>query len=300
MTVFDFRSLPNFEKSPPPLKQFSARDGATLSYRFYDSSEKNKVVILLHGSSSHGEYLHGFADYLSSQKNVGQVYVPNLRGHYESGTVRGDCAYIGQLEDDLYDLIHWFQLQNKKIFLVGHSSGGGLAIRAAGGPYQNFIDGYVLLAPAIPTAPTMRQGTAGGWANASLFKIIALSILNSLSITQGNQWRVIQFNKPKEYCDGKETLSYTFNLNSSYHPRQPYHTDIKALNNKFIVFVGSKDEANDPLQYPIVMGTHSSEFIRVIQGVKHLDIVCNQQVMDETAAWITKSHRQIDPLSRRI
>ncbi|MBA2728564.1 MAG: alpha/beta fold hydrolase [Parachlamydiaceae bacterium] len=286
MSIFDFQSLPNFERTSPSLKQFSARDGIALSYRFYDSYKKDRVIILLHGSSAHGEYLHGFADYLSSKRNVGEVYVPNLRGHYGSGTSRGDCDYIGQLEDDLYDLIHHFQLQNKKIILVGHSSGGGLAIRVAGGPYQNLIQGYVLLSPAIPTAPTMRQGTAGGWATVSIIKIIALSILTSMGIKKWNRSHVIQFNKLQEYCDGKETLSYTFNLNSSYHPRQPYQNDIKALNDKFVVFVGSEDEANDPFQYPIVMGINSSEHIQIIKGAKHLDIVCNELVMNDTAAWI--------------
>ncbi len=101
----------------------------------------------------------------------------------------------------------------------------------------------MLLSPAIPTAPTMRQGTAGGWATVSIIKIVVLSILNSIGIEKWNHSHVIQFNKPQEYCDGKETLSYTFNLNSSYHPRQPYQDDIKALNNKFVVFVGSEDEA---------------------------------------------------------
>lgn len=286
MSVFDFQSLQKFENTAPPLKQFSARDGAIMSYRFYDSPNKDRIVILLHGSSAHGEYLHGFADYLSSKRGVGQVYVPNLRGHYESGASRGDCSYIGQLEDDLYDLIHHFKLQNKSIYLVGHSSGGGLAIRVAGGPYQNLIQGYVLLSPAIPTAPTMRQGTAGGWAKVSIAKIVALSILNSMGIKKLNHTHIIQFNKPRKYCDGKETLSYSFNLNCSYHPRQPYQNDIKALKDKYIVFIGSEDEANDPLQFPNVMETISNEFIQIIDGVKHLDIVCNQEIMEKTATWI--------------
>ncbi len=226
MNVFNFQSLQKIENTVPPLKQFSARDGANISYRFYDSLNKNRIVILLHGSSAHGEYLHDFADYLSSKRGISQVYVPNLRGHYESGTSRGDCSYIGQLEDDLYDLIEYFKLQNKNIYLVGHSSGGGLAIRVAGGLYQNLIQGYVLLSPAIPTAPTMRQGTAGGWALASIAKIIAISILNCIGIKRLNHTHVIRFNKPKQYCDGKETLSYSFNLNSSYHPRRPYQNDI--------------------------------------------------------------------------
>ena len=140
---------------------------------------------------------------------------PNLRGHYASGALRGECSYVGQLEDDLYDLMEHFQLQKKKIYLIGHSSGGGLAIRFAGGLYGNIIQGYVLLAPAIPTAPTMRQGTAGGWADVSIAKIIALSLLNSIGIQRFNHTHVIRFNKPKEYCDEKETLSYSFNLNAS-------------------------------------------------------------------------------------
>lgn len=183
-------------------------------------------------------------------------------------------------------MIHHFKLQNKSIYLVGHSSGGGLAIRVAGGPYQNLIQGYVLLSPAIPTAPTMRQGTAGGWAKVSIAKIVALSILNSMGIKKLNHTHIIQFNKPRKYCDGKETLSYSFNLNCSYHPRQPYQNDIKALKDKYIVFIGSEDEANDPLQFPNVMETISSEFIQIIDGVKHLDIVCSQEIMEKTATWI--------------
>lgn len=287
MSVFDFKSLPNFDKDTPLLRKFLARDSISLSYRFYDSCNVERAIILLHGSSAHGEYLHSFADYLSSKRNIGQVYVPNLRGHYNSGNSRGDCDYIGQLEDDLYDLICHVQAQNKKIILVGHSSGGGLAIRVAGGSYQNLIQGYVLLSPAIPRAPTMRQGTAGGWAKVSIIKIITLSFLNSIGIKKWNHSHVIKFNKPQEYCDGKETLAYSFNLNSSYHPRHPYQNDIKALNNKFVVFVGSDDEANDHLQFPILM-EGSREHIQIIKGVKHLDIVCNELVMNNTATWIEK------------
>src|SRR5579863_4114510 len=148
-SVFDFKSLKTHFPEAPQLLQFHARDGVPLSYRFYDSACKDVACILLHGSSAHGEYLHPLASYLSSHGG-GQVYVPNIRGHYLSGTQRGDCTYIGQLEDDLVDLMQRMHLQNKKIFLVGHSSGGGLAIRFAGGNHGIPIHRYVLLSPAIP------------------------------------------------------------------------------------------------------------------------------------------------------
>jgi hypothetical protein len=34
------------------------------------------------------------------------------------------------------------------------------------------------------------------------------------------------------------------------------------------------------------MESNSSEFIQIMDGVKHLDIVCNQEIMEKTAKWI--------------
>lgn len=267
----------------PPLKSYVAKDGARLGFRFYDSVNKDKAIILLHGSSSHGEYLHELAQYLSLQ-GVGQVYVPNLRGHYGSGGKRGDCAYVGQLEDDLYDFINLFDLQNKKVYIAGHSSGGGLAIRYSGGPYGDEIAGYILISPAIPRAPTMRQGTAGGWATVSLLKMVALSFLNTIGITYFNHLHVIRFNKPQAYCDGRETLSYSYNLYSSYHPRQPYDRDIESLRGRFLLITGSRDEANDHRRFAEVMRNPSA--VKVIEGARHLDIVQNPSMMEMAANWI--------------
>jgi non-heme chloroperoxidase len=281
-SVFDFKSIKTHYPEAPPLSTFSARDGTSLSYRFYDSVRKDVACILLHGSSAHGEYLHPLASHLSS---LGQVYVPNIRGHYLSGSERGDCAYVGQLEDDLMDLIQRMQLQNKKIFLLGHSSGGGLAIRFAGGKHGIPIHGYVLLSPAIPRTPTMRQGTAGGWANVRLLKLLFCLFLNALGITRFNHLKVLSFNKPKEVCDGTETLSYSFNLNTSYHPRYPYQDDVHAMEKKVLVLIGSRDEANDPAKYPEVMQT-SGESLQVIEGIKHLAIVHDPTAMQAALHWI--------------
>lgn len=283
LDVFSFATFAYPTGQLPTLRSYVAKDGVRLSYRFYDSTNKDKVIFLLHGSSTHGEYLHDMARYLSEQ-GAGQVYVPNLRGHYGSGGKRGDCAYIGQLEDDLYDFINLFDLQDKKIYLAGHSSGGGLAIRYAGGPYGDEIEGFVLLSPAIPRAPTMRKGTAGGWARVSLFRMILLSFLNKIGITSFNHLPVVHFNKPQAYCDGRETLSYSYNLYSSYHPRYPLQPDISAMRGKYVVYIGTRDEANDYRQFSNIMGNTSA--IKTIDGVKHLDIVQNPNVLEMAANWI--------------
>ncbi len=278
-----FSVLPKYYKSVPELNQYKARDGETLSYRCYENSHSKKAILLLHGSSAHGEYLDPLAKRLSQ---IGTVVVPNLRGHYGSGKTKGDCSYVGQLEDDLADLIEHCSLRGREIFVAGHSSGGGLAIRLANGLYGKWFKGFILFSPAIPTAPTMRQGTAGGWANVSIGKIIGLSILNQLGIRYFNHVKVIEFNRPKEFCDGTETLSYSFNLNSSYHPRVPYDKDIEAVKNRSLVIIGTEDEANDPTKYPEVMQDLCSKSIKLIPGARHLDIAHHAQAAEAAIHWM--------------
>lgn len=263
----------------PSLRTFLARDGETLSYRFYEGIDADQVVVCLHGSGSHGEYLHELAKFLSQE--TGQVIVPNLRGHFGSGKTRGDCAYIGQLEDDVMDLIQELHLQDKKIYLLGHSSGGGLAIRLAGSQYSKLFYGYVLLAPAIPTSPTMKKESS--WADVSTFKIVSLSILNGFGIRGLNHSNVICFRMPSEFRNGTETLSYTFNLNTSYHPRIPYEDDIQALGDQYICFVGQEDELMEPIEYKNIM---NEDNVKMITNEKHLSIVLNQDVMQAIVEWI--------------
>ena len=260
----------------PALSTFLTRDGEELSYRLYNGIQSDKVIICLHGSGSHGEYLHDLAKILS--KEAGQVIVPNLRGHFGSGKTRGDCAYIGQLEDDVMDLLQELHLQGKKIYLLGHSSGGGLAIRLAGSQYSKSFYGYVLLAPAIPTAPTMKKKSS--WAEVSMLKIVSLSILNGFGIRRFNHSNVISFHIPSEFRNGTETLSYTFNLNTSYHPRIPYQKDIDGLGDRYVCFIGEEDELMEPIEYKNIM---DAARIEIIPKEKHLSIVLNQAVIQKIA-----------------
>lgn len=167
--------------------------------------------------------------------------------------------------------------------MLGHSSGGGLAIRIAGGSYAKYFQGYVLLAPAIPSTSTMRKNEE--WANVSLFKSISLSILNGFGVTRFNHTPVIRFNMPKEFQNGTETLSYTFNLNTSYHPRLPngYKNDIIGLKNRYILVIGEEDELMNPHAYQEIL---NKECIEIVSGEKHLTLTENSMVMKRIAHWI--------------
>ncbi|NRA53098.1 MAG: alpha/beta fold hydrolase [Gammaproteobacteria bacterium] len=154
---FDYSGLPQ-------LQSYVARDQTRLTYRHYPATS-DKIVILIHGSGWHSQQFLPLANFISSQ-GLAQVYTPDLRGHGASPKRRGDIDYIGQFEHDLADFIGVIKQEHPNAMLVigGHSSGGGLAIRFAGGEYGALADAYVLLAPFVYyNAPTTRPN-AGGWA----------------------------------------------------------------------------------------------------------------------------------------
>lgn len=162
--IFGFASLHarEIDTDIPTLKRYTARDGEELAYRSYDSSSE-RFLIFVHGSSYHGAAYHALASSIS-MSGAAKVILPNLRGHFQSGRRRGDVDYIGQLEDDLMDLIQFLRHEGLQgpITLGGHSSGGGLSIRFAGGAHDGIVSNFLLLSPVIPASLAVRDGTAGG------------------------------------------------------------------------------------------------------------------------------------------
>jgi alpha-beta hydrolase superfamily lysophospholipase len=92
-----------------------------------------------------------------AQNGIAVVAVDE-RGHGASGT-RGDIGYLGELDDDLADLIVEIRKSypNARLELISHSAGGGFALRIAGGPLDAQFERFVLLAPYLGrSAPTNR------------------------------------------------------------------------------------------------------------------------------------------------
>src|SRR5882724_7404175 len=121
----------------PDLTRFQARDGTGLAYRHYPArgAAVGRVAVLVHGSSGSSTSIHALADALAA-RGV-ETFAVDIRGHGASGT-RGDIGYVGQLEDDLADFVATVRttMPSAPLTLVGHSSGGGFALRVAGSPIQ--------------------------------------------------------------------------------------------------------------------------------------------------------------------
>lgn len=297
--VFDFASLRRApaEIPPPSLQRYRARDGEELAYRLYESTAE-RILIFVHGSSYHGLGYHSLAAALSLA-GAAKVVLPNMRGHYQSGRRRGDVEYIGQLEDDVADLIGELRAQHRSgpITLGGHSSGGGFAIRFAGGPHAREVSSYLLLAPAIPVSPAMRQGTAGGWANLNFRRLYGLLALNIIGIHGFDGLPIIEFNKPAKYWDGTETLSYSYRLNVSYHPRYRYQNDLAGLGGSTLVMIGQNDEAIDPeiLHKIFAASAPKSQFV-VRPQTSHFGIYSDPKVWNTIGAWLKALPPDVDRL----
>lgn len=257
-----------------PLQSVPMRDGYDLKVRTYGGADNVPLLVILHGSAWHGLQFDSLAKNLAGNADV---IVPDLRGHGTAPGRRGDIDYIGQFEDDLADLIKAIGKPDQPVIMAGHSSGGGLVVRFAGGEHGDLLDGAMLLAPFLHhNAPTMRKN-AGGWNSVLLRRIIGLSILNAFQIKALNHLPIVQFNMPKAVLEGPlgdtATTSYSYRLNTSFAPRGSYLEDVAALP-RFVLLAGSADEAFVSSQFAPTMGAVTDKGrYDMILGANHLDLV---------------------------
>lgn len=268
------RQLESGSETPAPLLSIPMRDGYDLKVRTYGGADNVPLLVLVHGSGWHGLQFDSLGKALQGNADV---IVPDLRGHGTAPGRRGDIDYVGQFEDDLADMISAVAKPGQKVILAGHSSGGGLVVRFAGGEHGDMLDGAVLMAPFLKhNAPTTRPNS-GGWAHVLTRRIIGLSILNTFQIKALNYLPIIQFNMPQVVLDGSlgdtATVAYSYRLNASYAPRSKYLEDVAALP-PFILLAGGADEAFIAQEYAPTMGAVTDKGrYELMTGATHLDIV---------------------------
>ncbi|WP_194842604.1 alpha/beta hydrolase [Endozoicomonas sp. OPT23] len=270
-----------------PFEFYKARDGAQLPFRRY-AAESDVYTILIHGSSADSTYLYSLSDFLSSN-NLCHVYTPDLRGHGPETRTRGDISYVDQLEDDIADLIQFIRAKagaDARIIVGGHSSGGSMAVRFAGGQYGNLVTGVVLLAPYLGhDSPAVRKNT-GGWAQVSIPKVIAISLLNQLGITFFNRVKVLKFNKQEEYQTEHDTLEYSYNLMTGMQPAD-FGDSLRRIQVPVISLIGSEDEVFYPSKFEANITPYKKDArVVIVENARHLGIVTDKAVMAEISNWI--------------
>ena len=267
----------------PALERFSARDGTELSYRRYPARgpSSGKIAILVHGSSGSSIAVHALADALAG-RGV-ETYAPDIRGHGGSGT-RGDVVFVGQLENDLEDLVSVVRKASPQepLTLLGHSAGGGFALRVASSPIQNLFARTVLLAPYLGyDAPTNRPDS-GGWARADIPRIFGLLALRGLGIDCCEALPTLAFAVP---ANSERILAstYSYRLMRNFATRG-YKGDFVAAKNPLTLISGAADELMLADKYAdAVHAIAPSVEVKLIDGVDHMGIVSDPKAVSAVA-----------------
>jgi len=261
----------------PDVQRFQARDGTSIAYRAYPASQE-RVAILVHGSSASSASMHNVAKALSASGI--SSFALDVRGHGQSGS-RGEIGYIGQLEDDLADFLTHLSKEHPQArpMLVGHSSGGGFALRVAAGPLGAKFERFILLAPYLgPFAPTTRPDS-GGWVKASVPRLVALGAMHQVGIKLGGDLPVLAFAVGPE---GRKRLTaqYSFNLFANYRTAD-YAADFDRAAGPVSLLAGANDELMVVDRYSGVAISKGQKLpVTLVPGTNHMGITIDAPALE--------------------
>lgn len=278
-----FRAV-DYSDLPRPTK-YPARDGTQLTYRTYPG-DPTRIALMVHGSSANGPSLHSMA---KAAQAVGfTVEALDVRGHGESGT-KGDISYNGQLDDDLADFVAFLRKQSPSstLVLVGFSSGGGFALRTAGGVNGDLFDRYVLVSPALPyNAPTIRPYT-GGWVKPFIPRIIGLTILDRLGIHAFDDLTVLAF-AVNPASSSNPTASYSYRLQQNFAAHADFRADIRNIRKPTRVMVGADDELFFADAFAPLFGSERSDIpVKIVPGLGHTEMSVRPEALAAITAALT-------------
>lgn len=273
-------------RTMPPLRHAFARDGTALAFRLYPAPGSGRVAILYHGSSDSSQGMHAVAAALQAAGIT--ACAVDARGHGATGP-RGDVSYVGQLEDDLEDLLAHLKARqaDARFTLVGHSSGGGFALRVAGSPVGANFERFVLTAPYLHhRAVTSRGAAGGGWASPYVPRIAVLAALDAVGIDTFADLPVIAFAlRPED----PGTKTYSYRLFRNFAPHHDWLADARHGPQHIVVIAGSADEVFRADRYAEAFAPaadHAS--VQLLPGLGHMAMVSDPTALAAITAAVAR------------
>jgi pimeloyl-ACP methyl ester carboxylesterase len=271
----------------PEPSRFQARDGSALAYRLYPAADGNmqKIAIAIHGSSGGSSGMNEIAKRLAAENIT--VVAPDIRGHGGSGT-RGDIGYLGQLDDDLADLVAELRRQHPgaRFALLGFSAGGGFALRATSESLATAFDRVVLLSPYLgyDAVSTKSPQTTARWADADIPRFVAITLLQQLGLSCCEALPVIAFAVPQ---DSEKILTprYSYRLLANFAAPRPLDAAFHRLSTRTTIIAAGADELMNSDKYAeIVAGITPKIEVKILPGLSHMDMLHAPAAIEAIAA----------------
>ena len=279
----DFSTLPGIEFT-------DARDGVGIAFRRYEAQDPRAAALLLHGSSADSQSMHPLA--LALAASGVSTYAIDIRGHGASG-LRGDVAHIGQPAEDVADFLAVIQGQDPRlpVSLIGFSSGGGLALNAAGQGHAPDIARLILVSPMLGV--NAKSSTADNpnaaeraWAYPDIPRIIGLSILNGFGFHGLDHLPVIVFAAGDS---PNLTPVYSHRLLVSMNP-QDTDSLLKAADAPITLLAGDKDEVFASHAYAeTVHAVRPQADVTLLPGLGHVAMTLDPAALEAIAAVIPRN-----------
>jgi pimeloyl-ACP methyl ester carboxylesterase len=125
--------------------------------------------------------------------------------------------------------------------LAGFSSGGGLVLGIAGGPYAGLFDDYLAISPYIAQDSPTNKPNSGGWASVAVPRIVALSLLDGFGLPWFQGLPAVHFATAAK-ADNNRTPVYSFRLVASLQLGRDWRAVLTRISAPARIVVGADDE----------------------------------------------------------
>lgn len=294
------------QDEPEPVT-ITASDGVALAIKIYEppptAITTATSLLFYHGGGAYsGAGYQLLAKGLSEQYGI-TVFLPDIRGHGMSGGDRGDAPSKQQVWRDVDTALDFvaktqhekFGKQASKIYLGGHSSGGGLVVNYATEEPNNrrlldMLEGYVLVSPELGYLSGTARPDRTDFAKANILAFI----VNAFFFGVLGHNKAVQFNYPKELLEADEGLvSFnTVNMANAITPENPKE-QLPSMTTAdgakpVALWVGADDELFDAQKVADYVPETEINTGTVLKGKNHLGILV--EIHQQIGPWITKQN----------
>lgn len=269
--------------------KFKGLKGLNLYYQCWLPDKSPKAVLLV---------AHGMAEHSGRYKNLVNYFVPkgyavyafDYRGHGKSEGMR---VYVDRFSDYLTDIKTFFDMVRKeqkgaKIFLVGHSMGGTLAVPYTVEHQQEFA-GVITSAPSLVATSTVSPAliAIAGVVSALLPKM-GVTVIDASTISRDQAIVNAYVNDPLVFR-GKIPARTGAELANMWKTLSEKMPQIKL---PILIMQGTADELANPASSKLLYERVGSKdkTLKLYEGFYHeiFNEPEHKQVMADMEAWLTK------------